>query len=71
MPAGTGSGFLWDQFGHVVTNYHVVAGASSLVVTLADKRQFEAEIVGTDPSTDLSRQIESLRELKADTERVG
>ncbi|MGQ9630840.1 MAG: S1C family serine protease [bacterium] len=51
---GTGSGFLYDAEGHIVTNYHVVEGAKSVSVTLADKRTYPAEIVGTDPSTDLA-----------------
>ncbi|RME35740.1 MAG: PDZ domain-containing protein, partial [Thermoflexia bacterium] len=51
---GTGSGFLYDDQGHIVTNYHVVEGAEEVVVTLADGRSFRAEIVGTDPSTDLA-----------------
>lgn len=51
---GAGSGFLYDDQGHIVTNYHVVEGAEEVVVTLADGRSFQAEIVGTDPSTDLA-----------------
>ncbi|MFN3762824.1 MAG: S1C family serine protease [Anaerolineae bacterium] len=51
---GTGSGFLYDDRGHIVTNYHVVEGAKEVVVTLADGRSFPAEIVGVDPSSDLA-----------------
>ncbi len=51
---GTGSGFLYDDRGHIVTNYHVVENAESVVVTLADGRSFPAEIVGVDPSSDLA-----------------
>jgi len=51
---GTGSGFLYDDQGHIVTNYHVVENAESVVVTLADGRSFPAEIVGVDPSSDLA-----------------
>lgn len=51
---GTGSGFLYDEQGHIVTNYHVVENAESVVVTLADGRSFPAEIVGVDPSSDLA-----------------
>ena len=51
---GTGSGFLYDNQGHIVTNYHVVEGANEVVVTLADGRSFPAEIVGVDPSSDLA-----------------
>lgn len=49
-----GSGVVLSQDGYIVTNHHVVSKAQSIEVTLADKRQFEAEIVGTDPSTDLA-----------------
>jgi S1-C subfamily serine protease len=51
---GTGSGFFYDDQGHIVTNYHVVENAESVVVTLADGRSFPAEIVGVDPSSDLA-----------------
>jgi S1-C subfamily serine protease len=51
---GAGSGFLYDDQGHIVTNYHVVENAESVVVTLADGRSFLAEIVGVDPSSDLA-----------------
>ena len=51
---GQGSGVIIDTAGHVLTNNHVVAGADKLTVTLADGRTFDAEIRGTDPSTDLA-----------------
>ena len=54
VPLGTGSGFLWDGAGYVVTNAHVVDGASSATVTLADGRAFEASLVGSDASHDLA-----------------
>ncbi len=49
-----GSGFVYDADGHVVTNYHVVQGATSLTVTLSDGSTYDATVVGTDPSTDLA-----------------
>src|SRR3990170_3699528 len=51
---GSGSGFLIDAEGHVVTNFHVVAEARQIQVTLADRRSFEAKVVGVDPVTDLA-----------------
>ncbi|WP_337059308.1 S1C family serine protease [Kineococcus sp. G2] len=55
--SGVGSGVVYDEQGHVVTNNHVVTGAGSdaqIVITLSDGRQYEATIVGTDPATDLA-----------------
>jgi putative serine protease PepD len=49
-----GSGFVYDLDGHVVTNQHVVAGATSVEVTFADGSTYDATVVGTDPSTDLA-----------------
>ena len=51
---GTGSGFIYDMEGHIVTNYHVVESAEELSVTLADGEVYPAEIVGVDPSNDLA-----------------
>src|SRR5664280_749870 len=55
--SGQGSGVIFDTAGHILTNNHVVTGAgagSKLSVTLADKRTYDATVVGTDPSTDLA-----------------
>jgi len=51
---GTGSGFVYDNQGHIVTNYHVVENAEELIVTLADGSNHTAELVGQDPSNDLA-----------------
>jgi S1-C subfamily serine protease len=51
---GTGSGFIWDNEGHVVTNYHVVQGASAFKVTLADHSVWDAELVGAEPDKDVA-----------------
>ncbi|MCZ6530678.1 MAG: trypsin-like peptidase domain-containing protein [Chloroflexi bacterium] len=51
---GQGSGFLFDQFGHIVTNFHVVENAVTLNVIFADGRSSVAQIVGTDPGSDLA-----------------
>jgi S1-C subfamily serine protease len=51
---GTGSGFVWDREGHIVTNYHVIENADELLVTLANGQEYPAEVVGTDPTNDLA-----------------
>lgn len=51
---GYGSGVIIAGDGYIVTNNHVVEGASKIEVTLNDKRLYEAELIGTDPSTDLA-----------------
>ncbi|HZF32033.1 MAG TPA: trypsin-like peptidase domain-containing protein [Gammaproteobacteria bacterium] len=54
VPQGTGSGFIWDRDGHVVTNYHVIQGAQEAVITLADQRMYPASLVGASPEHDLA-----------------
>lgn len=54
MPLGSGSGFVWDTLGHVVTNYHVIEGANAATVTLADHSMWDAELVGMAPEKDLA-----------------
>jgi S1-C subfamily serine protease len=54
VPTGTGSGFLWDTLGHVVTNHHVVQNARKFSVTLYDHRSFDAELVGIDERKDIA-----------------
>jgi S1-C subfamily serine protease len=49
-----GSGFVMDKAGHVVTNYHVVAGARSVEVSFSNSDNMKARVIGSDPSTDLS-----------------
>ena len=51
---GTGSGFVWDDAGHIVTNYHVVEDATRIEVIFSDESQVEAEVVGVDPRNDLA-----------------
>ncbi len=51
---GLGSGFVIDKQGHIVTNNHVVRGADELTVTLTDKRQFKAKVIGADAKTDIA-----------------
>ncbi len=54
VPRGTGSGIIWDEFGHIVTNYHVIQDASAARVTLADRSTWDAELVGAHPDKDLA-----------------
>ena len=51
---GEGSGFIWDDKGHIVTNYHVVATASIVDVEFADGTQYPASVIGLDPNSDLA-----------------
>jgi S1-C subfamily serine protease len=51
---GTGSGFVYDTEGHIVTNYHVVENAEDLLVTMSDGQTYEAEVVGSDATNDLA-----------------
>jgi len=54
VPQGTGTGFVWREDGYIVTNFHVVNGAESAVVTLADNSTYSASLVGVEPSKDLA-----------------
>jgi S1-C subfamily serine protease len=54
VPRGTGSGFIWDTAGHVITNVHVIAGAAAANVKLADGREYEARLVGASVAHDIA-----------------
>ncbi len=54
IPQGTGSGFIWDKQGRIVTNYHVISDASRLEVTLADHSSWKAVLVGAAPDRDIA-----------------
>ncbi|MBV6448080.1 trypsin-like peptidase domain-containing protein [Nitrosomonas sp.] len=54
VPSGTGSGFIWDDQGHIITNLHVVKGASEATVRLADGRDYKAALVGASPAHDIA-----------------
>ena len=54
IPQGSGTGFIWDDYGHIVTNYHVIQGGNKLTVTLADQTSFDASVVGVAPNKDLA-----------------
>ena len=75
---GTGSGFIINSDGEILTNNHVVNGATQLTVTLADKKTYKARIIATDPRNDLAlikidagRKLPSLRLGDSDTLVVG
>ncbi|MDG1100695.1 MAG: trypsin-like peptidase domain-containing protein [Saprospiraceae bacterium] len=54
IPAGNGSGFIWDREGHIVTNYHVIEKADIAQVTLSDQTTWDAELIGIEPNKDLA-----------------
>ncbi|BDY13186.1 S1C family serine protease [Hydrogenimonas cancrithermarum] len=54
IPRGTGSGFVWDELGHIVTNYHVIEGASEARIRLSDGRDYHAVLIGASPAHDLA-----------------
>ncbi len=54
VPAGSGTGFIWDEQGHVVTNFHVIQGATRAFITLGDGSRHEASYVGGAPDKDLA-----------------
>ncbi len=54
IPSGTGSGFIWDDSGHIVTNYHVVEGSDKVSVTLSNQTSYPATVIGIAPNKDLA-----------------
>ena len=54
VPRGTGSGFIWDDAGHVITNFHVIENASEATVKLADGRSYKAALVGVSAAHDIA-----------------
>jgi S1-C subfamily serine protease len=54
VPRGTGSGFVWDEEGHIVTNVHVIAGAAEATLKLAVGRDYPATLVGASPAHDIA-----------------
>ena len=72
-----GSGVVFDPSGYIVTNNHVVEGATQITVTLNDRREFSAKIIGTDPKTDLAvikieaKNLSSLKWAEYDKLQVG
>lgn len=76
-PTGVGSGFILSADGYIMTNAHVVDGADDLLVTLPDKREFRAKVVGKDVRTDVAvvkidgKDLPAVRIGKVDTLKVG
>lgn len=54
IPSGSGTGFIWDAEGHIVTNYHVIQNAYNAKVTLADQTSWDAKVIGTEERKDLA-----------------
>lgn len=54
IPRGTGSGFIWDDQGHIITNYHVIEDGDIFSVTLPDQDQRQAKLVGKEPAKDIA-----------------
>jgi 2-alkenal reductase len=54
VPAGSGTGFIIDEAGHIVTNWHVIQGGQAFLVIFADGERREAELIGSDPLSDLA-----------------
>jgi S1-C subfamily serine protease len=54
IPEGTGSGFVWDRDGHIVTNFHVIRDASAAVILFADGSSWRGRLVGAYPAKDLA-----------------
>lgn len=55
IPFGVGSGFIWDNKGHIVTNYHVIMEGDSFLISFhGDKKQYKAELVGAEPKQDIA-----------------
>lgn len=54
VPRGTGSGFIWDESGHVVTNFHVIQNASEATIRLANGKDYSASLVGASPIHDIA-----------------
>ena len=69
VPRGTGTGFVWDKNGHIVTNYHVIKGADRFLVTLAHNEEpVAAELVGIAPDKDLA--VIKIKKAKSDLRPV-
>jgi len=79
IPRGTGSGFVWDKDGHIVTNYHVIEKANAADVILASGKKYSARLIGVRPGQDLAvlqinapaDELKPIRVGQSDNLRVG
>ena len=65
IPKGTGTGVIWDRQGYIITNYHVIEGATKIIITLQDQSSWSATVKGIAPSKDLA-----ILKIEAPTERL-
>jgi S1-C subfamily serine protease len=66
IPRGSGTGFVWNKEGYIVTNFHVIEGAQELVITLQDQSNWPAEVIGLAPERDLA-----VLKIKAPKEKLS
>lgn len=66
IPRGSGTGFIWNKKGYIVTNFHVIEGAQEIVITLQDQTNWPAEVVGLAPERDLA-----VLKIKAPQEKLS
>lgn len=70
VPQGAGTGYVWDKTGHIVTNFHVVRGGDSFVITFHnDKKQYRAKVVGTAPRKDIA--VLKLEEMPSELKPIN
>ena len=69
VPQGAGTGFVWDSLGHIVTNFHVVNGGNSFIITFqGDSTQYQALLVGASPKNDIA--VLKLKKIKKNIKKV-
>ncbi len=79
VPSGSGSGFIWDNGGHIITNFHVINGASKAEITLSDRTSYPADLVGYSKEKDIAvlkikapkSKLKPIRTGKSTNLRVG
>lgn len=71
LPVGAASGWIYDEEGHVVTSHHVVAGANGITLTFHDNSEAPAELLGSDPQTDIALLMTKKSDLRPATLATG